>query len=93
LFAKRWSALASGVLQDGVGTKRYLPDLALGSSPQSVAVGDINGDGRPDFAVSNFVSGSVSNGLSPLKSMTSGRSATVPRTRCPPLSRRFASHG
>src|SRR5580693_1620332 len=34
--------------------------LVVGSAPTSVAVGDFNGDGKPDAAVANFQSGSVS---------------------------------
>jgi len=34
--------------------------FAVGRSPQSVAVGDFNGDGRPDLAVANFYSDNVS---------------------------------
>ena len=32
-------------------------DFATGTSPESVAVGDLNGDGKPDLAVASFVSG------------------------------------
>src|SRR5215468_8450616 len=35
-------------------------DLGVGSSPQSVAVGDFNGDGLPDLAVANQSSNNVS---------------------------------
>ncbi len=34
--------------------------FATGSMPSSVAVGDFNGDGKPDLAVANFNSGTVS---------------------------------
>ena len=34
--------------------------FATGSTPDSVAVGDVNGDGRPDLAVANFSSNTVS---------------------------------
>jgi hypothetical protein len=34
--------------------------FAVGRDPESVAVGDFNGDGHPDLAVANFESGSVS---------------------------------
>ena len=33
--------------------------IAAGSAPQSVAIGDFNRDGKPDFAVANNVSGNV----------------------------------
>jgi FG-GAP-like repeat len=35
-------------------------DFAAGINPQSVVVGDFNGDGVPDLAVANFGSSSVS---------------------------------
>ncbi|CAF3693564.1 unnamed protein product [Rotaria sp. Silwood1] len=35
-------------------------DFTVGSNPKSVSVGDINGDGKPDLAVANLVSSSVS---------------------------------
>lgn len=35
-------------------------DFAVGTSPWSVSTGDVNGDGRPDLAVANFNSDTVS---------------------------------
>src|SRR2546422_4768977 len=35
-------------------------DFATGSGPISVAIGDLNGDGRPDLAVANLNSSTVS---------------------------------
>src|SRR5437867_12391463 len=35
-------------------------DFAVGTNPQSIAVGDLNGDGRPDLAVANAGSNDVS---------------------------------
>src|SRR5205807_2618397 len=35
-------------------------DYAVGANPSSVAVGDFNGDGRPDLAVANYYSNDVS---------------------------------
>jgi hypothetical protein len=50
----------SVLLGNGDGTFQAPRNFAIGSSPQSVAVGDFNSDGRPDFAVSNLASGSLS---------------------------------
>ena len=35
-------------------------DLTTGTNPSSVTIGDINGDGKPDLAITNFTSGTVS---------------------------------
>src|SRR5207244_8173242 len=34
--------------------------FAAGTNPHSIAIGDFNGDARPDLAVANFISNSVS---------------------------------
>jgi hypothetical protein len=46
----------------GSATTSFSPrtDFGTNSAPDSVAVGDINGDGMPDLAVANFFSNSVS---------------------------------
>jgi hypothetical protein len=36
------------------------PEVAVGSSPQSVVIGDFNGDGKQDIATANYSSNSVS---------------------------------
>ncbi|HEY7312010.1 MAG TPA: VCBS repeat-containing protein, partial [Gemmataceae bacterium] len=54
------SGTVSVLLGNGDSTFQAPRNFALGSDPTSVAVGDFNGDGRPDFAVSNTASGSVS---------------------------------
>ena len=35
-------------------------DYATGSTPGSIAIGDVNGDGRPDLATGNFGGSTVS---------------------------------
>jgi len=47
------------LLGKGNGTFQRAVDYSTGSYPQSVAVADFNGDGKPDLAVSN-VNGTVS---------------------------------
>jgi FG-GAP-like repeat len=48
----------------GDGTGAFVPapgsPVTVGSHPESVAVGDYNNDGRPDFATANFIGGNVS---------------------------------
>src|SRR3954470_6076395 len=48
----------------GDGTGAFVPapgsPVTVGSHPKSVAVGDYNNDGRPDFATANFIGGNVS---------------------------------
>ena len=45
-----------------IGTSDFLPnvDFGTGQNPQSVAIGDIDGDGKPDLAVANSGSNTVS---------------------------------
>jgi titin len=50
----------SVLLGDGTGGFGPHTDFATGSSPWQPAVGDLNGDGRPDLAVANSGSHSVS---------------------------------
>ena len=47
-------------LNRGNGTFRPRRDYSTGGGPHSVAIGDLNGDGKPDLATANFDAGSVS---------------------------------
>ena len=46
----------------GATTPTFSPQVTFptGTSPNSVSIGDINGDGKPDLAVANYLSNSVS---------------------------------
>ena len=44
----------------GFGTFATKVDYGTGSYPQSVAVGDLNGDGKSDLAIANYLAGQVS---------------------------------
>jgi hypothetical protein len=48
----------SGLIDTGSFAAKV--DFATGSSPRSVVIGDLDGDGKPDLAVANFSSSSVS---------------------------------
>src|SRR5439155_3480396 len=50
----------SVLLGNGNGTFGAQTQLGTRSAPASVAIGDLNGDGRPDLAVANLGSNSVS---------------------------------
>jgi hypothetical protein len=52
----------SVLLGDGAGnfSPAATSPVAVGVNPESVAVGDFNGDGNPDLAVANFTDGTVS---------------------------------
>jgi hypothetical protein len=47
-------------LNRGNGTFKPRRDYSTGASPVSIAVGDLNGDGKPDLATANTDAGSVS---------------------------------
>ena len=48
------------LLGNGDGTFMEVRDYSVGRSPESLAVGDFNGDGKSDLAVANFSDGTVS---------------------------------
>ena len=48
---------AGGITTDSFADK---VDLAVGSSPRSVSIGDLDGDGKPDLAAANFNASTVS---------------------------------
>ena len=48
------------LLGNGDGSFGTKTDYGTGRSPRSVAIGDVNGDGRPDLAVANENSNTVS---------------------------------
>jgi hypothetical protein len=54
------SNTVSVLLGNGDGTLGVKSDYATGNSPVSVAIGDLNGDGRPDLAVANSGASSAS---------------------------------
>ncbi|MBL8990554.1 MAG: VCBS repeat-containing protein [Phycisphaerae bacterium] len=59
-MANNSSNNVSVLLGNGNGTFAAAVNYATGSSPVSVAIGDLNGDGRPDLAVANNNSSNVS---------------------------------
>jgi hypothetical protein len=60
----------SVLLGNGNGTFHSAANFGVGSNPQSVAVGDVNGDGRPDLVTANFGSNNASVLLDSRKTAT-----------------------
>src|SRR6266487_1345754 len=63
LVASNYNAVSPSVsvrLGNGDGTFGPKSDYGTGSRPNSVAIGDLNGDGKPDLAVANSGSSTVS---------------------------------
>ena len=50
----------SVLLGNGAGGFGAKTDFATGSGPYSVAIGDLNADGKPDLATANYGADSVS---------------------------------
>jgi len=50
----------SVLVGNGDATFQAPKNFAVGTSPRTVALGDFNGDGRLDFAVGNYISGTLS---------------------------------
>ena len=48
------------LLNRGDGSFRAKLDYRTGSGPPSVAIGDLNGDGKPDLAIANSGANTVS---------------------------------
>jgi hypothetical protein len=59
VVANNGSANVSLILQDSTNPGTFLSaiQIPVGSAPRSVAVADLNGDGRPDIVVADFGSG------------------------------------
>src|SRR2546425_8069975 len=54
-----WCWFSTSVRADPLFQTGFL-SFDVGGSPFSVAIGDLNGDGRPDLTVANYSSGTVS---------------------------------
>ena len=59
-MANEQSGTVSVLLGNGDGTFQAQQTFATGYAPVSLALGDVNGDGKPDLAVANDYSGTVS---------------------------------
>jgi hypothetical protein len=74
--------LFSVLLGNGMGSFGTATSFAVGSTPRSVAVGDFNGDGRPDLATANGGSSNVSvllgNGMGSFGTATSFEVGSAP---------------
>ena len=86
------SILRNSTTSGVIGTSSFSPkvDVTAGTSPQDVEIGDIDGDGKPDLAVTNNIAGSLSlfrntstigtidaNSFAPKNDFTTGNSPNV----------------
>ena len=60
VIANQGSNAVSVLFGDSTGSFGAKTDYGTGSAPYSVAIGDLNGDWRPDLAVANYASNTVS---------------------------------
>ena len=56
-FTPKFSPAKTGITATGFATK---VDFATGTNPYSVAIGDLDSDGKPDLAIANYNSNTVS---------------------------------
>jgi hypothetical protein len=59
LFSNNFNTV-SVLLGDGLGGFSDSPGVTVGLGPTSITIGDLNGDGKTDFATANYTSNSVS---------------------------------
>jgi VCBS repeat protein len=65
------------LLGNGDGTFRNALNYGVGNNPVAIAVGDLNGDGKPDLATANFGGANVSILLNTYIPGSSGSAGTL----------------
>src|SRR5439155_11712453 len=82
--ANNFANTVSVPLGNGDGSFGAKTDFGTGSGPNSVAIGDLNGDGKPDLAVANGSSNTVSvllgNGNGSFGARTDYGTGSAPRS-------------